>query len=396
MKSLLKIVPASVVLLVLCALPTAALSRSLASSTVRNGAPVPGALTDFRYIYNDSYLGWPVAPVNQQHPIRASFLDPRIPSEQGNYHIGIDISVPDDSPEADAPAGRSHRVYAIEGGVVHVPANQAAVGCVNRIVAIGHFQYWHTDTLETVKEGQQVAAGDPIGWTCKGLWHVHLSEIQQVDGQETYVNPLHPAGKLAPLVDTAPPVIHAVRFFTPAFGGWTITNNTRWSPDAGRQLSANALHGFVDVRAWIGDPQSFKGYFVSHPELETELHPDRVAIKVTRSRDGGTVVEQDVYRANTFLEAALPLRGLPVIFDYHFAPGTSENTPAFECENHLYLDPGRPTCRGVYWLRLLARANGADWDTTRVDNGRYRIEVTAWDAAGNRAVRRVDVTVRNR
>src|SRR6476620_6336621 len=153
---------------------------------------VPGALPGFTYAYNDSYHGWPLSPVDQQHPIRASFLDPRPPSEQGNYHIGIDISARDDQVEAGAPAGRSHRVYAVEGGVAQVPAGQKLVGCVNRIVTVGHFQYWHTDTVGTIENGDQIAAGQLIGWTCKGLWHVHLSEVQRVDGVPTYVNPLHP------------------------------------------------------------------------------------------------------------------------------------------------------------------------------------------------------------
>ena len=34
------------------------------------------------------------------------------------------------------------------------------------------------------------------------------------------VNPLRPAGKLKPFVDTAPPVIHEVRFHTPAEPAW--------------------------------------------------------------------------------------------------------------------------------------------------------------------------------
>jgi hypothetical protein len=370
------------------------LFASAGSAAIPRG-PVPGALPGFDYVYNDAYRGWPVAPVGEQHPIRASFLDPREPSEQGNYHIGIDISVRDDQLEMDAPAGRSHRVYAIEGGVAQIPANQRAVGCVNRIVTIGHFQYWHTDTVGTIAHGDPIAPGQPIGWTCRGLWHVHLSELQAVDGVRTYVNPLHARMKLAPFADSSPPLIHELRFYTPAFAGWRITNNTRWAPDAGHRLSPAHLRGFVDVRAWIGDPQSFRGFFAERPELYADLHPYRVAIRLTRLADRKVVLEEDVFRADAFLEAGLPRRGLPVIFDYHCAPGEQENVPAFECESHLYVHPDRPTCQGVHWLRLFARSNGADWDTTQVPNGSYRIDVTAWDVLGNRAVKSVRVTVDN-
>lgn len=357
---------------------------------------VPGALPGFKYQYNDSYKGWPLDPVDQQHPLRASFLDPRNPSEQGNYHIGIDISARDDQPEKGAPAGRSHRVYAVEGGVADVPENQNLVGCVNRIVTIGHFQYWHTDTLFTIKNGETIKPGQQIGWTCKSLWHVHLSEIQSVDGVPSYVNPIHAGMKLTPYVDTLRPKIHAIRFSTPAFAGWQITNNTRWAANAGRRLAPTNLHGFVDVRAWIGDPQSFHGFFDELPELYVDLNPYRVAMRLTRLSDRKVVLEQDVFRADAFFEAALPLRGLPVIFDYHYAPGTRENTPAAACENHLYVDPAKPTCQGVSWLRLFARSNGADWDTTRYANGRYRLDVTAWDASENRSQTSVTVALHNR
>jgi hypothetical protein len=358
-------------------------------------APVPGALPNFTHQYNDTYRGWPLDPVDQQHPLRASFLDPRKPSEQGNYHIGIDISARDDQPEPGAPPGRTHRVYAIEGGVAEITPGQNLVGCVNRLVTIGHFQYWHTDTLFTIKDGETIKPGQVIGWTCKSLWHVHLSEIQTVDGVPTYVNPIHPGMKLAPYVDMLAPTIHAVRFHTPAFAGWQITNNTRWAADAGRRLSPGNLHGFVDVRAWISDPQSFHGFFDQLPELYVDLDPYRVAIRLTRLPGGTGVLDEDVFRADAFLEAPLPRRGLPVIFDYHYAPGTSENTPAAECESKAFI-PGRPGCRGVSWFRLFARSNGAVWDTTRYANGRYRLDVTAWDASGNRTQRSVNIAIRNR
>jgi hypothetical protein len=96
-----------------------------------------------------------------------------------------------------------------------------------------------------------------------------------------------------------------------------------------------------------------------------------------------------------FFEAHLPALGLPVIFDYHFAPGTRENTPAAECMDQKYVDPAQPTCKGAYWLRLFARQNGADWDTTRYANGAYRLDVTAWDTSGNHTTKSIRVSVRN-
>ena len=69
--------------------------------------------------YNDDFRGWPVSPQHQQHPVRGTFLDPRPdPTFGAIYHTGVDVAVRDDRPEQGAPAGRTHRVFAIEGGVV--------------------------------------------------------------------------------------------------------------------------------------------------------------------------------------------------------------------------------------------------------------------------------------
>ena len=291
------------------------------------GAPTPGALVGFRYVYDDSYAGWPVAPVHEQHAIRGSFLDPRKPSEQGNYHIGIDIGVRDDQPDAGAPANRTHRVFAVEGGTARIDPAQGAVGCVNRRAAVGHFQYWHTDTVGTVNDGDTIVAGQLIGWTCKGLWHVHLSEVQNVDGVDTWVNPLHAGGKLQPYVDTAPPIIRSVRFTRPARASWQITNNTRWSTAPALTLQASDLNGIVDVSALVGDAQSYRGFFAELQRLYSNLHPYRVRLGLTRLRDGREVIAQDVFQADAFLEANLPLRGLPVSFDRHYAPGPTRMCP---------------------------------------------------------------------
>lgn len=64
--------------------------------------------------YADDFRGWPVAPIHEQHPIRGAFQEPRT----AGYHNGIDISVRDDRPEAGAPEGTTHKVFALEGGEV--------------------------------------------------------------------------------------------------------------------------------------------------------------------------------------------------------------------------------------------------------------------------------------
>jgi murein DD-endopeptidase MepM/ murein hydrolase activator NlpD len=140
--------------------------------------------------YNDDFRGWPVSPQHQQHPVRGTFLDPRPdPTFGAIYHTGVDVAVRDDRPEQGAPAGRTHRVYAIEGGVVEVATEPGVRGNVR----IGHFGYGHVDAR--VKRGDRVRAGQFIGWTTKGSWHVHLTEFHATsDGGTVLLNPLRPAG----------------------------------------------------------------------------------------------------------------------------------------------------------------------------------------------------------
>ena len=49
-------------------------------------------------------------------------------------------------------------------------------------------------------------------------------------------------------------------------------------------------------------------------------------------------------------------------------------------------------CDGIYWFRLFQRRY---WNTTRLPNGRYLLVVRAWDSAGNRARKDVEVRIDN-
>ena len=148
---------------------------------------IPGRL-EVSPTYNDRWRGWPVRPHDQQHPIRGSFLDPRPDLERGAvYHDGVDIAVRDDRPERGAPSGRTHRVYAVEGGPVFLATPRGVRGFAH----IGHFGYGHIDAL--VATGESVTPGQHIGWTFEGDWHVHLSEfVFASDGSRLPVNPLRP------------------------------------------------------------------------------------------------------------------------------------------------------------------------------------------------------------
>ena len=324
--------------------------------------------------YNDAFRGWPVRPHDRQHPVRGSFLDPRPDPKLGAvYHTGVDVAVRDDRPEPGAPRDRTHRVYAIEGGVVE----QATAPGVCGNVRVGHFGYGHVDARVSV--GDRVRAGQLIGWTCRGWWHLHLTEwIFEPGGRRRLVNPLRPAGKLKPFADKAPPVIHEVRFHLPAEPRWTRRAGTfAVLPHAGRRLDRTRLAGIVDVRAHVSDPQSFIGWFRDVPELAAPHHPYRLGLLLVDRRS-----ERIVLRRTVFLSLTEP----PFAAGQHYAPGTVQNLSAKACVS------GRRPCDGSYWFRLFQKPY---WDTTRLRNGSYLLVVRAWDASGNRARRDVPIAIAN-
>lgn len=329
----------------------------------------------YTFAYNDSHVGWPVAPIDQAHPIRGSLNEPR----SGGYLNGVTIAVDDADPDPAAPAGRSHRVYAVESGIAQVPST-AGVGCVNRQLTIGHFRYWSVDP--TVADGELVAAGAPIGWTCRSLYAMHLSEIQEVDGAPVYVNPLHAGGKLVPSGDSAAPEIQSVRFFSPAEISWYTYKNALWSDVSGTELNPDRLRGLVDVRAHIADPQSYQGFLAGSP-LAVSLAPHKLRLTIRDIR-GELVLDRTVFQSDFHL--AHP--GF-VDRDSHFAPGTRQNLGPTACFN----SPPEE-CQGTYWFRLFATPSGRYWDTSQVAEGRYSLTVQASDLAGNTVSRTVQVRVR--
>ena len=99
-------------------------------------------------------------PLHRQHPIRGAFLDPRAHDQLGAvYHDGVDIAVRDDVPGRGAPAGRTHRVHAVEGGQV----TRATPHGVRGLIDIAHFRYEHVDALVRVGDARPAGTTDRVG-----------------------------------------------------------------------------------------------------------------------------------------------------------------------------------------------------------------------------------------
>jgi hypothetical protein len=326
------------------------------------------------------WQGWPIWPLHKQHPIRSGFLDPRGSNLHPIFHTGIDIAVRDDRPERGHPPDRTHRVYAVEGGTVSYAPGLDQQRCNYRVVRVGSWGYGHVDPIGTVDPGEHVEAGQQIGWSCRKLWHVHLSHWGTVDGRQVYVNPLA-SGVLEPYVDTAPPAIHGIRFTPPdpavvwqSFAG-SIVSSLGVVP-----LSRRDLRGVVDVSASVSDPQSFRGWLAKFPRLRADQVPATIDVSVFRDVDGARVLARRVLDGSH-----MPLD--PAQNGAVFAAGTRENLSTWFCLNDVDV-----YCAGTYWFHLFG-ATG--WDTRTLPNGDYRLCVDASDADGNPAHLCTAVTIAN-
>lgn len=234
---------------------------------------------------------WPISPTDGQHPVRGGFLDPRWSPNKGKwiYHPGIDVAVREDAPTS-APHGFVRRVFAIAAGKVVRTTVTRGHRCGR--VRIGRVTYGHIGRLQ-VSVGDSVRAGRWIAWSCRGAWHVHITEFDRFN---TKVNPFRPGGILRPRADTAAPEIRQVR----VMGG--------------------------ELHARIEDPQSFRGWFNALPRLYNDLPPYRIALD----------------RTTIWVFSYVP----DIPFDEVYAPGTYRNKPASTC----VAAPG--PCGGQHWYRL--------------------------------------------
>lgn len=340
---------------------------------------VPGAMPGyFRYQYNDSYRGWPVKPLHSPAVVRGSFLAPR--SLNGAYHFGIDISVNDAHPDPVAPKGASARVYAVESGVVAKAYDGMfqAGGCVNRRLSVGHFEYWHVMT--TLPLGSYVRAGQQVGWSCLGEYHVHLSEWQRLNEHLIWVNPLHKGGKLTPYRDKASPLVESLNFFGPTPKKWCPKKSLR-ETDAAQILSPDNLSGDVELRSHINDFRTISGFLSAYPKAQGGFTPYRVAVAV-RDSSGNVVFAHDTFRADQILRT-------PYLVSY--APGSAQPLPFKDCLM------GETYCGGSFIYRPFSRFTQAYWNTASIatPNGTYAVTVYAWDIMGNVSEKSQEVTVNN-
>jgi hypothetical protein len=299
-------------------------------------------------------FGWPVKPFYCQHPIRATFGEPRgiVGAKlkmQGErraralsamnqvqsvgrrlLHTGVDIVARDGTP-----------VYAIESGTVKL----GGIG-YDRNVTVGRFGYWHI--TPRVTDGQRaVARVTVLGTIIRGQGHLHLTRYSRPGGIP--VNPFL-SGGLRPYRDTAAPQISSL---------------AAYAPDGTRQ-SLSDLRGPAVLAVRTQDIQSSGGY------------------------------QTGIYSLNYSLTRAGRTR--PTIGPIHamrFGRLKHEEVPT----NTLFtLGSARHGVRTKFWYRISDGSPTHDGllHTESIPPGRYRLRIQAADARGNERVRVFTIQVAGR
>jgi hypothetical protein len=239
----------------------------------------------------------------------------------------------------DISAADGTAVFAVEPGTVHLEGGRSL-----SVVMPGGgrtFGYWHV--VPAVRHHQAVKRHQLLGHVEETWGHVHFAE----SFRRAYRNPLR-AGALAPWVDATSPRIAGIQLFR-----------------GKRELSPLSVSGAVDVvvEAWDRPPLP-----PPPPWTDAIVTPALVRWRVMR----GTKVVRPWHAPVDFRKTLLP----PSLFSLVYAPGTEQNHPG---------KPGR--------YRFFAART---WDTTRLANGLYRMEVSVADISGNHALARLPFTLANR
>jgi hypothetical protein len=267
--------------------------------------------------------GWPVRPFHQPHAVRGFFGDPRLPGVySGHLSRSFHTGV-----DIVAPDGTP--VYAsITGTVWRGSAHPQVVWVGSRKKTM--LGYWHI--VPAVAHGSWAVAGRTVIGHIAAPWgHVHLTE--QRGGR--LLNPLRP-GAMGPHTDRTVPEVHAIQV-----------------ERRGEKVIRESVRGTVDLVAQVADAPPL--------EIAAPWHDMPVTPALMRWRLLGLRGAVTPWQVAVDFRRSIPAARR---FESTYAPWTRQNHPNHPGRYRMYLTHG--------------------FDTTRLADGDYRVEVLSADICGNR------------
>lgn len=261
-----------------------------------------------------SQFQWPLAPVDQQHRISATFDECR--GDRDHFHNGTDIPL--------APGGE---VLAITSGYLGSKGSDW--------IRIGEFAYVHVIPNPVIDASTHVQKGDVVGWT-DSYAHIHLN----YGYSSNYKNPLLP-GKLTPFEDPYHPRSPII----------TLVQDGTQNPFYGSVIS-----GKVDIIAQAADTT----------DLASSIDMNNGVYKIgwsLYSEDRSTLLEGPYYwfEADQYYSSAY--------INNVYAPGSSTSIYRLIVTNKIYTN-GYLDCDqytpGNYQIAVMSVDTRNNWDTTYV------------------------------
>ena len=260
-----------------------------------------------------------------------------------NFHFGVDISAPNNTP-----------VFSVETGIVTVVSTSKGHEYVEVAVGNGRsFQYWHI--RPAVRLGQKAEGGRTVlGTVMAPREHVHFAELQ--GGR--VVNPLA-RGHLSPYVDTTKPEVASISLRR---------------TETGAALFANNVGGRVVMVAEAYDTRQLPIPGVWQPMPVT---PATVTWRLQTV--GGKLAARGT---SADFRHTTPPSGS---FWSYYARGTYQNMSVFGLR-YSWGQPGR----------FLFKLTRTPFDTRSATDGVYDLVVTVSDIRGNRSTKSLRLTIHNR
>jgi len=139
------------------------------------------------------YYPWPLAPMDIQHNISATFCECR--EDRDHFHDGVDI-----------PLGYGGAVLSVNDGTVLTVDPSGS----NAYIRVGRFCYVHVNPNPDLHVGDSVLEGEVVG-TTNEQGHIHFKDGGGASGTNE-INALRPDG-LSPFVDPYLPTVQTIKFY---------------------------------------------------------------------------------------------------------------------------------------------------------------------------------------